>query len=86
MVNLIIEIILWILKIILVLSLITLCINAFENKIVATIVAIGILALFIMLFHGIGEELRKTKIIENEQHERIKSINTEVYKKVNDKH
>jgi len=85
MVNLIIEVILWILKIILVLSLITLCINAFENKIVAIVVAIGILALFIMLFHAIGGDLKKEKIMENEQQERINFINTEVYKQSKDK-
>ncbi|WP_242248474.1 hypothetical protein [Bacillus cereus group sp. BfR-BA-01328] len=77
MANLIIEIVLWILKIILVLSLITLCGNTFENKIVATVVAIAILALSIMLFHAIDGDFKKEKIMENE---RIKYINTEVYK------
>lgn len=78
MASLIIEIILWVLKITLVLSVMGLCGNAFENKIVATVVAIGILSLSIMLFHAIDGDFKKEKIMENE---RIKYINTEVYKK-----
>lgn len=79
MANLIIEIILWVLKIILVLSVIGLCGNAFENKIMATIFAIGILGMFIMTFHVIDEDVKK----RDEQNERTKYINTEVYKKSN---
>ncbi len=71
------EIILWAVKIFFVLLLIRICGNAFENKIVATVFTISVFALYIILFHAIDGDLKKEKIMENE---RIKYINTEVYK------
>lgn len=73
-------IILWAVKIFFVLLLIRICGNAFENKIVATVFTISVFALYIILFHVIDEDLKEKKAIENE---RVKYINTEVYKKSN---